>query len=95
MEVQHKQDGSKGMFFHAQEGKILAEMTYSMAGESRMIIDHTHVDDALRGQGAGMQLLNKAVAFARENSLEVLPLCPFASAMFKKTPSIQDVLKKQ
>ena len=94
MNVEHKADGSKGMFYHEKDGKILAEMTYSMAGETRMIIDHTHVDEALKGQGAGMQLLNKAVAFARENSLEVLPLCPFAAAMFKKKPEIQDVLRK-
>lgn len=94
MEVLHKTEGSKGMFYHEKDGEVLAEMTYSMAGETRMIIDHTDVDDSLKGMGVGMQLLNKAVAFARENSLEVLPLCPFAAAMFKKKPEIQDVLRK-
>ncbi|MDB2657395.1 N-acetyltransferase [Crocinitomicaceae bacterium] len=94
MKVEHKAEGSKGMFYHEKDGKILAQMTYSMAGETRMIIDHTHVDEALKGQSAGMQLLNKAVDFARENSLEVLPLCPFAAAIFKKKPEIQDVLRK-
>ncbi len=93
MEVKHKIDGTKGKFYHESEGKILAEMTYSKAGETRMIIDHTDVDDSLRGQGAGMQLLNAAVQFARENNLNVLPLCPFAAAMFKKVPEIRDVLK--
>jgi predicted GNAT family acetyltransferase len=69
-------------------------MTYSMAGETRMIIDHTHVDEVLKGKSVGMQLLNKAVDFAQANKLEVLPLCPFAAAMFKKKPEIQDVLRK-
>ncbi|GAB5416998.1 MAG: GNAT family N-acetyltransferase [Crocinitomicaceae bacterium] len=94
MEVKHKTDGAKGGGYHESEGKILAEMTYSMAGETRMIIDHTEVDESLRGQGAGMQLLNAAVKFAREKNVNVLPLCPFAAAMFKKVPEIQDVLKK-
>lgn len=94
MKVEHKVDGSKGMFYHEEDGKILAEMTYSMAGDTRMIIDHTHVEDVLRGKSAGKQLLMKAVEFARENSLDVLPLCPFAAAMFKKMPEIQDVLRK-
>ncbi|MCR9171503.1 MAG: N-acetyltransferase [bacterium] len=94
MEVKHKELGAKGQFYIEQEGKVLAEMTYSMAGETRMIIDHTHVEDELRGQSAGLKLLNAAVAFARKNALEVLPLCPFAAAMFKKKPEIQDVLGK-
>lgn len=54
MKVEHKAEGSKGMFYHEKDGKILAQMTYSMAGETRMIIDHTHVDEALKGQSAGM-----------------------------------------
>lgn len=94
MEIQHKSEGSKGMFFYESNGEVLAEMTYSMAGETRMIIDHTHVDESLKGQGVGMQLLQKAVAFAREKTVEVLPLCPFAAAMFKKHAEIQDVLRK-
>lgn len=48
MEIQHKAEGSKGMFFYEENGEILAEMTYSMAGETRMIIDHTHVDEVLK-----------------------------------------------
>ena len=94
MEIQHKAEGSKGMFFYEENGEILAKMTYSMAGETRMIIDHTHVDEVLKGKSVGMQLLNKAVDFAQANKLEVLPLCPFAAAMFKKKPEIQDVLRK-
>lgn len=82
------------MFFYEENGEILAEMTYSMAGETRMIIDHTHVDEVLKGKSVGTQLLNKAVDFAQANKLEVLPLCPFAAAMFKKKPEIQDVLRK-
>ncbi|XOV66396.1 MAG: GNAT family N-acetyltransferase [Fluviicola sp.] len=93
MEVQHKSEGSKGMFSYEKGGKVLAEMTYSMAGKTRMIIDHTHVEDELRGQKAGLQLLHKAVEYARENALEILPLCPFAAAMFKKHEEIQDVLR--
>ncbi|MCL4157785.1 UNVERIFIED_CONTAM: hypothetical protein GTU68_026096 [Idotea baltica] len=67
-------------------------MTYSKAGESRIIIDHTEVSDELRGQGAGKQLVMEAVEFARENKLSILPLCPFAKSVFQKVKEIRDVL---
>ena len=43
-----------------------AEMTYTWAGKDRIIIDHTEVDDDLRGQGVGLQMVEAAVSFARE-----------------------------
>jgi hypothetical protein len=69
-------------------------MTYSKAGDNMIIIDHTDVSDNLRGQGAGKQLVMKAVEYARSNNIKILPLCPFAKSVFDKTPEIGDVLKK-
>lgn len=92
MLVQQKQEGSKGSFYIAVENKILAEMTYSMAGNELMIIDHTEVADALRGKNAGYQLVHNAVAFARDNHIKILPLCPFAKSVFdKKKEEFDDV----
>ncbi|MCB1022866.1 MAG: N-acetyltransferase [Acidobacteria bacterium] len=93
MEIQREESGSKGGFFIENEGKRAALMTYTMAGETRMIIDHTEVDDSLRGTGAGKRLVAAGVEFARKNKLTVLPLCPFAKAIISKTPEFQDVLK--
>ncbi len=66
-------------------------MTYTMAGETRMIIDHTGVEDELRGTGAGKKLVKAGVEFAREKGFTVLPLCPFAKAIVDNTPEYQDV----
>lgn len=46
------------------------------------------------GEGVDKQLLYKIVEMAREKNIKVLPLCPFANAMFRKLKDIQDVLKK-
>jgi len=59
MHIQQKQDGSKGSFYIEEEGAILAEMTYSMKGDERIIIDHTEVSDVLRGKNIGYQLLKQ------------------------------------
>lgn len=84
MLIQHRQEGSKGLFYVEENGRILAEMTYSMAGDALMIIDHTDVSDELRGKNVGYQLVNTAVEYARTRQLKILPLCPFAHSVFKK-----------
>jgi uncharacterized protein len=91
MEIQHRDDGKKGAFYIAQNGEVLAEMTYVWAGE-KMIIDHTEVSDQLAGKGAGKQMVHQAVLFAREKHIKILPLCPFAKSVFDKVTDYQDVL---
>lgn len=90
--IRHEQAGGKGSFYWEVEGKKLAEMVYTMAGEHKMIIEHTDVDDSLRGQGVGKKLLEALVNYVRANNIKVLPLCPFAKATFQKVAEWQDVL---
>ncbi|WP_177761968.1 GNAT family N-acetyltransferase [Flavobacterium sp. I3-2] len=92
MEIVHKEFENKGAFIAQSEGKKAGEMTYSKAGESLIIIDHTEVDSAFGGQGVGKKMVFAAVDFAREKNIKILPLCPFAKAAFEKDASIQDVL---
>ena len=91
--IHQEMKGAKGAFYIEREGKRLAEMTYSIAGASA-IIDHTSVDDALRGTGAGKRLVGAAVAWARQEGIKILPLCPFARSVFEKTPGFADVLRR-
>ena len=92
MIVQQRDNEHKGEFFVEQEGERLAEMTYSWAGTDKFIIDHTWVDDSLRGQKVGRQLVDRAVELARQKNVKILPLCPFAKSVFDKDSSIRDVL---
>jgi hypothetical protein len=93
MLIQHKQLGGKGLFFVGRDGRILAEMTYTMPASNKMIIEHTEVDESLTGKGVGKQLLYTAVAYARLHKMKIIPLCPFARALFDKLPEIGDVLQ--
>jgi hypothetical protein len=92
MEIKQNDDQNRGRFFVNVDGADLASMTYSKAGPGKIIIDHTEVDESLRGQGVGYQLVEAAVAYARQNKLQIMPLCPFAAAVFKKRSDYQDVL---
>ena len=92
-EIRHERSGHKGAFAWLRDGERLAEMTYTVAG-TRIIIDHTDVDDRLRGTGAGAKLDAAAVEWARKENARLMPLCPFARSVFDKTPEYQDVLAK-
>ena len=92
MLVQHKQVGTKGMFYVGQDGAILAEMVYAMPSEDKMIIEHTEVDDSLSGKGVGLKLLNTAVQYARSKNIKIIPLCAFAKSVFDKKSELRDVL---
>ena len=84
---------SRRSFFIGEQKNPLAEMTYSKAGTDTIIIDHTQVSDALKGQGAGKRLVAAAVEFAREKNIKIIPLCTFAKSVFEKQKDYQDVLK--
>ncbi len=92
MEVLQKDNGQKGMFYIELNNSLAAEMTYVWAGKDRIIIDHTDVSEALKGKGAGKQMVSKAVDFAREKGIHIIPLCPFAKSVFDKVVEFRDVL---
>lgn len=82
---------TKGRYVYRDGGEE-AEMTYSKAGAALLIIDHTEVPDAFRGQGVGAALVARAVADARAAGRKILPLCPFAAGQFRKHPEWAEVL---
>jgi len=93
--IQHQEADGRGSFFLARDGIQLAEMTYSRASERRVIIDHTLVDEQLRGLGVARRLLDTAVAWARATDTRILATCPYALAQFERDPTIRDVLDQQ
>lgn len=93
-DIQFEEGDTSGRAFLQLEGETKAEMTFSKAGESILIIDHTEVAADLKGQGVGRQLLDKIVAIVREQGKSIIPLCPFAKSVFDKDESIRDVLRK-
>ncbi|MBF6607403.1 MAG: N-acetyltransferase [Flavobacterium sp.] len=93
MEIILKQDGTKGSATAQDNGTRAGMMTYSIAGPELIIIDHTDVEPAYNGKGIGKQMLYKIVEIARDKNIKIIPLCPFAAAMFKKSEDIRDVLK--
>ena len=92
-QIEQEDDGKKGRFVIREEDKELGQMTYVYAGPGKIIIDHTEVDERLKGQGAGKQLVDSGANWARSQNIKIMPLCPFAKAiMMKNKNAYQDVL---
>lgn len=91
-EVKNEEFDTKGSYYISKDGVRIAEMTYSIAGTDRIIIDHTEVSDEYRGTGVGEVLVRKAVDDARSKGISIVPLCPFARSVFNKNEELRDVL---
>ena len=91
MDIVSSETTSKGRHAASVHGHT-AEMTYSRASPLLIIIDHTGVPDALRGQGIGQALAAHAVEEARKGGWKIVPLCPFFKAQAAKHPDWADIL---
>lgn len=90
-EIKHKENTTNGIFYIEKDHKIVAEMEYVYSGSYEITINHTEVKQALKGQGIGVLLLDKTVAFARKNNLKIIPLCPFVEVQFERDAKYNDV----
>lgn len=92
MEIIHKNWDSKGAFVLMDGEKQAGKMTYSVAGPTKIIIDHTEVNPEYNGLGLGKKLVVAGVEYARAQNIKVLPLCPFARGVFSRNKDLHDVL---
>ena len=94
MQVQHKSGDGKGCFYVKVDNDILAKLTYAQTGKEQMLLEHTEVDDELRGKNVGYQMVTAAVSYARQHNLKIIPICPFVQSVFEKKPDYADVLEE-
>lgn len=92
MEVKLNINEKNGIFYIEVDGKTEAKMTFLFAGDEKIIIDHTEVNPGNNGKGYGKMMVQKAVEFALEKNIKIIPLCPFAKSVFDKTPEFRTVL---
>ena len=92
MDIKHIEKGEEG-YFKAMDGENTAgELSYTSRNGDRIIINHTEVKPQYRGQDVGKNMVLKAVEYARENELKIVPACSFAKAMFERSAELRDVL---
>ena len=92
VKIEREDNGKKGRFVIYENNEFGGEMTFTWAGKEKFIIDHTGVEENFNGKGYAKQLVMAGVAYARENDLKIIPLCPYAKSRFDKDKNIGDVL---
>ncbi|PHI20449.1 GNAT family N-acetyltransferase [Lewinellaceae bacterium SD302] len=72
----------------------LGVVEYKRLGDKIALI-HTGVPDEIGGRGIASQLAKYALDFARDNSLKVLPYCPFIARYIKEHPEYEDLVDEK
>lgn len=66
------------------EGKIVAEITYRETEKGVYNIDHTFVDESLRGQGVAKKLVEMAIEEIKNKKGKVQATCSYARQYLEK-----------
>lgn len=74
-----------GAFVIMEGDDQLGEMVVSVSGR-KLTVYHTEVSPKAEGKGLAKKLLVSMVDYARQNGLQVIPLCPYVHAQFKRHP---------
>jgi predicted GNAT family acetyltransferase len=81
MEFKHE----KGrVYMENQEGKLIAEITFPETAPGVANIDHTFVDDSLRGQGMADKLVRAALADIAKDGKKYRATCSYAVKWLEK-----------
>lgn len=87
---------SEGRIYALGENdKVLAEVTFPTGEDGIADINHTYVDESLRGQGIAPQLLQAAAQELRAQGKKTRLTCSYAVSWFQKHPEEQDLVYKE
>ena len=79
--------------FEATIDRLLCRCDYRMHGNTMMLV-HTEVAPQLEGRGYASMLVRAAFDHARDNGLDVLPVCSFVSAWARRHPEFDALLAR-
>jgi len=92
--TRHITSDKDGSFVYELNDQRVGEMHYRIAGDHKIIVDHTVVEEEEEGHGIGKKLLEELVNFARKENIKVVPQCSYAHAVLKRTKEWQDILSE-
>ena len=74
------------IFAEDEDGKVLAEITFPETETGICTINHTFVDDSLRGQGIAGKLVSMAVNQIKQQQKKISATCSYAQHWLEKHP---------
>lgn len=91
MEFKHE---SNRIYMDNEQGRTIAEVTFPEVKDGVVDINHTFVDESLRGQGIAGKLMKEAAEQLRKENKKVILTCPYAVGWFDKNKEYDDILER-
>lgn len=89
IEVIHNEERKR---FETTVDGHLGVVEYMLAPKT-IIFTHTEVAPEIEGEGIAGTLAKAGLDYARDNELDVMPLCPFVASYIRRHPEYKDILK--
>lgn len=83
---------SNRIVVYSTDNKVLAEVDFPKESDGAVNVNHTFVDDSLRGQGVAGKLMEELVSELRKHGFKAKLTCSYAVSWFEKHPECGDVL---
>ena len=77
----------------SEDGKMLAEITFPAIDENTVNINHTFVDEVLRGQGVAGRLMELTAEELEKTGRKAVATCSYAKKWFEKYPEKAEKIK--
>jgi predicted GNAT family acetyltransferase len=91
MRIRHDQSSHR---FIGETPSGTAVLAYAPAGAGTLNLYSTYVPPGERGRGLGGQLVQAAVAFAREQGLRIIPTCWYVAEWIGAHPEHRDLIER-
>lgn len=78
--------------FYEENGKLLAEVTFPAIAKGVVDINHTFVDESLRGQGVAGKLIQTAMEELRKTNRKAKCSCSYAKTWNQKHSEYSDLI---
>jgi len=85
-------EGKQKFYIGDNEQAPIAEITFKPKDASTIIVDHTYVEEELRGQGIAGKLVKVVTDYAREEGKKIIPLCPYVERKMEHTKEYRDLI---
>ncbi|MCV6825261.1 MULTISPECIES: GNAT family N-acetyltransferase [Halocynthiibacter] len=90
IEIRLETTGNRGRYVVSRPDGI-AELTFSLLSDGKILADHTLVPAEWRGQGVALKLVERLVENARTDGRKIIPQCSYVAAQAQKHPEWADV----
>lgn len=91
--IVREQHGGSHEFVLTVDGERAGFLDYTL-GDGVMRIEYVEVAPELRGSGLGRQLVQRAIEYAQEMQLRVVPICGYARGLIQRDPVLSAAVQR-